>query len=66
LSGVAPVPWRSREVEAVISGQQLNAGTAARASEAAVQNARPLTHNGYKIPLLRGLIQQELLAISEA
>jgi xanthine dehydrogenase YagS FAD-binding subunit len=66
FSGVAPVPWRSREVEAVISGQQLTAATAARASQAAVQNARPLTHNGYKVPLLRGLIEQELLAIREA
>jgi xanthine dehydrogenase YagS FAD-binding subunit len=66
FSGVAPVPWRSREVETVISGQQLTAATAARASQAAVQNARPLTHNGYKVPLLRGLIEQELLAIREA
>jgi xanthine dehydrogenase YagS FAD-binding subunit len=66
LSGVAPVPWRSREAEAVITGQRLDAGTASRAAEATLRTARPLAHNGYKIPLVRGLIEEELLAIGEA
>jgi xanthine dehydrogenase YagS FAD-binding subunit len=53
LSGAAPVPWRSKEVEEVITGKPINAERAARAAEAAVKNAQPLKGNGYKIPLFR-------------
>lgn len=31
-----------------------------------VQQARPLEQNAYKIPLLRGLIEEQLLAITRA
>jgi xanthine dehydrogenase YagS FAD-binding subunit len=64
LSGAAPVPWRSKEVEEVITGKPLHIETIARAAEVAVKNAKPLKQNGYKIPLFRGMIEEELLAIS--
>ena len=64
LSGAAPVPWRSREVEAIIKGRRLDSDTVAKAADAGVENAEPMTHNGYKIPLFRGVIEQELLAIA--
>lgn len=63
LSGAAPVPWRSREAEAAITGKALDAATAAAAAEAAMKPARPLRQNGYKIDLFRGLIEEELLAL---
>ena len=63
LSGAAPVPWRSREVEQVIMGNRLDAATCVRAAAAAMQNAVPLRWNGYKIPLFKGLIEEELLGI---
>jgi xanthine dehydrogenase YagS FAD-binding subunit len=63
LSGAAPIPWRSREVEGAITGKRLDADTVARAAEAAVKNAEPLEQNGYKIPLFRSVIEEELLAI---
>ncbi|MFB3886269.1 MAG: xanthine dehydrogenase family protein subunit M [Thermodesulfobacteriota bacterium] len=64
LSGAAPIPWRSREVEESITGKRLDAETVAKASEAALKNAEPLERNGYKIPLFRGMIEEELLAIA--
>jgi xanthine dehydrogenase YagS FAD-binding subunit len=64
LSGAAPLPWRSREVEQVINGRRLNRDTGARAADAAVKNANPMERNGYKIPLFRSVIEQELLAIA--
>ena len=64
LSGAAPVPWRSREVEQVITGKQLDAGTIAQAAEAAVKKAEPLEQNGYKILIFRGVIEEELSAIA--
>jgi len=66
LSGVAPVPWRSREVEEVVIGKRLDEATVRKAAEAAVQKAKPLDQNAYKIPLLRGLIEEQLLAITRA
>ena len=64
LSGAAPIPWRSKQVEEAIVGRRLNAATVERASEAVVRNAEPLNHNGYKIPLFQGLIEEELMKIA--
>ncbi len=64
LSGAAPIPWRSQEAEQVIEGQQIDASVAAEAAEAAMQGARPLGKNSYKIALFKGLIEEELLAIA--
>ena len=65
LSGAAPIPWRSKEVEEVIKGKRLDADTIAQASKAAVKNAQPLEHNVYKMSLFRGLIEEELLTIAK-
>jgi xanthine dehydrogenase YagS FAD-binding subunit len=65
LSGAAPVPWRSHDVEAVITGKRLEGKTISQAAKAAVQNARPLAQNGYKIPLFEAIIEEELLAMAE-
>jgi xanthine dehydrogenase YagS FAD-binding subunit len=64
LSGAAPIPWRAKAVEEVIVGTMLDPGTIAKAAAAVVQNARPLQHNGYKVPLFQGLLEEELLAIA--
>ncbi|MFP4071825.1 MAG: FAD binding domain-containing protein [Desulfovibrionales bacterium] len=66
FSGVAPVPWRSQEVEEVIRGKRLDETTIARAAEAAVQNARPMSGNGYKVSLLKGVIEEELNKMAAA
>jgi xanthine dehydrogenase YagS FAD-binding subunit len=63
LSGAAPVPWRSREIEAAITGKMLDADVIAKAAEAAMKNAQPLKENEYKVPLFRGMIEEELAAI---
>ena len=65
LSGAAPIPWRSKEVEEVITGKTLDAATIDLAVDAVVKNAEPLEHNAYKIPLFRGVIQEELTAIAK-
>jgi len=66
LSGAAPVPWRSKEVEQEILGKQLDEKTIARAGEVAVKNAEPLTKNGYKVPLFRAVIEEELETMAKA
>lgn len=64
LSGAAPVPWRSQEAENAIVGKELSALTAGEAAAAAVKDARPLEHNGYKVPLLKGLIEEAMAEIA--
>jgi xanthine dehydrogenase YagS FAD-binding subunit len=66
FGGAAPVPWRSKEVEEVITGKRLDAETVTRAAAAAVKDAQPLKQNGYKIPLFRGMMEEELTAIARS
>jgi xanthine dehydrogenase YagS FAD-binding subunit len=66
LSGAAPIPWRSREIEEFIIRKKIDRETAARAAERAVKEAQPLKKNGYKVTLFRGMIEEELLKISKA
>ena len=63
LGGAAPVPWRAREAEEVITGKQLDAATITKAAEAAISKAQPLDQNKYKLSLFRGLIEEQLQAM---
>ena len=60
LSGAAPVPWRSKAVEQAVIGRQIDARCVADAAEAVIEDASPLEKNQYKIPLFRGIIEEEL------
>jgi xanthine dehydrogenase YagS FAD-binding subunit len=64
LSGVAPIPWRSAEAEKAITGQALDATAIAAAAEAAVKGASPMADNGYKVPLVRGVMEEVLTKLS--
>ncbi len=60
LSGAAPVSWRSREAEEALRGRALTEETIRKAAAAAMENARPLRENGYKISLFKGMLEEEL------
>jgi len=62
LAGAAPAPWRSLEAEEAVTGKVLDEDTAKKAAAAAVRRAQPLEHNGYKIQLFKGLIEEALIA----
>jgi xanthine dehydrogenase YagS FAD-binding subunit len=64
LSGVAPVPWRSPEAEQALVGKPLDAATAEAAATAAVKPAVPLRENAYKVPLVRGILEETLMALA--
>lgn len=64
LSGVAPVPWRAAAAEKALVGQRLDSGTAGRAAAVAIEGAQPLSQNAYKVDLVRGLVEETLLALS--
>jgi xanthine dehydrogenase YagS FAD-binding subunit len=62
LGGVGNIPRRVPAAEQALTGAAPSEDVFGRAAEAALAGARPLAHNGYKLPLLRGLIRQALRA----
>ncbi|MBI4538053.1 MAG: xanthine dehydrogenase family protein subunit M [Gemmatimonadetes bacterium] len=65
LGHVAPVPWRAQAAERALAGQTPGEATAERAAEAAVQGARPLSRNAYKVQLARVAVKRAVLAAAE-
>ncbi len=64
LGAAAPIPWRAEGAEKALVGNRLTADVAARAAEAAVAGAQPLSQNDYKVALFRGLVEEQLLAMA--
>lgn len=64
LGYVAPVPWPSPEAEQAIAGQPVNKDTAQKAADAALKNARPLSHNAYKVRLAKVAVTRAILKAS--
>jgi xanthine dehydrogenase YagS FAD-binding subunit len=60
LGGVAATPWRARDSEKILMGQEFSEELAERAAEAAVAGAQPLRDNAYKVPLAKGLVKRAL------
>jgi xanthine dehydrogenase YagS FAD-binding subunit len=63
LGGVAPVPWDRPQVARMLEGQRVTPELAARAADAAVADAKPLSLNAYKVPLTRALVKKTLLSL---
>jgi xanthine dehydrogenase YagS FAD-binding subunit len=64
LSGVAPIPWRSPEAEAVLKGKAITPELAEQAGKAAVAKAQPLSQNAYKVPLTQAIVKQAVLRVA--
>jgi xanthine dehydrogenase YagS FAD-binding subunit len=60
LSGVAPIPWRLHAVEKLLIGQKIDAKLIAKAADAAIVGAKPLEQNAYKVPMVRGIVEETL------
>jgi xanthine dehydrogenase YagS FAD-binding subunit len=68
LGGVATLPWRAKEAEAVLTDKPIDDSTAKAAAEAAFAQAQPHEHNAFKIELgkrtlIRALHQAAALEI---
>ena len=60
VNGVAARPLRLQAVEALVSGRPANEATAVVASNLAIEGARPLRFNAYKVPLMRNLVKRAI------
>jgi xanthine dehydrogenase YagS FAD-binding subunit len=58
LGGVAPVPWRVEHAESDLVGRPLSDGAIRDAARAASEYAEPLSHNAYKVDLIRGVVTE--------
>lgn len=60
LGQVAPIPWTALEVEGMLPEQKLTLELARKAGEKAVEKAKPLSHNRYKVQLARVAVERAL------
>lgn len=61
LGHVAPVPWVAEAAAAALEGAAPDEAAAARAGEAAVAGAKPLSGNAYKVQLARVAVKRAVL-----
>ncbi len=64
LGGVATFPYRSHEAEDLLRNKSISGAGAAGAAEAALQSAKPLKMNGYKVELSKTLVRRALLSLA--
>jgi xanthine dehydrogenase YagS FAD-binding subunit len=62
MGGVAPIPWRAAKAEEFLRGKKLDEASARQAGEIALEGAKPLKDNSYKVKIAQDLIQRGLLA----
>ncbi|WP_329530873.1 xanthine dehydrogenase family protein subunit M [Streptomyces sp. NBC_01450] len=65
FGAVASRPWRARAAERALTGGPASAEAFAAAADAELAAARPLPHNGYKVPLMRNLVVAMLTELTE-
>lgn len=64
LGHVAPTPWPAGKASQVLDGKSLTAETIEQAAQAAVEGAKPLSENEYKVKLARVAVKRALTEAS--
>lgn len=64
LGAVAPMPFRTKEAEKILLGKPINAEVAALVARKALEGAKPLSMNGYKVEIAKTLIERAILMSS--
>ena len=65
LGGIAPLPVVATEAEEMVRGKRLDGTLIAKAADAALEGAKPLPMNRYKIDLTKALVRRALTSLSE-
>jgi xanthine dehydrogenase YagS FAD-binding subunit len=60
LGAAAPVPWRISKAESVVKGKTIDVSLARQAADAALQDANPLSLNGYKVRVFHAVIYRTI------
>ncbi|MDX6405218.1 MAG: xanthine dehydrogenase YagS FAD-binding subunit [Blastocatellia bacterium] len=65
LGGVAPIPWRVPRAEAALIGKTMSDEVLLNVARIALEGAKPLEKNAYKIPLTQTLVRRALARAAE-
>jgi xanthine dehydrogenase YagS FAD-binding subunit len=65
LGGVAPISLDRPGAARLLLGRPITASAAAAAASAALEGARPLRKNGYKVALTANMVRRALLSLAE-
>ncbi|MDF5739677.1 MULTISPECIES: FAD binding domain-containing protein [unclassified Nostoc] len=65
FGGVAPKPWRTWEAEKFLQGKAINEATFRDAAAIAIKEAKPQTHNEFKIELVKRALIRALSVVAE-
>ncbi len=63
LGSISPVPHQVQAANDFLDGKTLDDDTASKAADLMLAGAKPLEHNGYKVPLAHALIRRTLLKL---
>jgi xanthine dehydrogenase YagS FAD-binding subunit len=66
LGAVAPIPWRSPAAEQMLKGKRIDEAVAWQAAEAALADAKPMTHNGYKVQVAKTALRRAIMKATGA
>ena len=66
LGAVAPIPWRSLPAEQVLKGKRIDEAVAWQAAEAALADAKPMSHNGYKVQVAKTALRRAIMKATGA
>jgi xanthine dehydrogenase YagS FAD-binding subunit len=61
LGGVAPIPWRAQKAESFLRGKKVDDAIAQQAGAIALEGAKPLKDNVYKVQMAQDLVRRGLL-----
>ncbi len=64
LGAVAPIPWLSQPAMNVVGSSDITSELAAKAGEAAAEEAEPMAQNAYKVQLIKVAVKRALLIAS--
>jgi xanthine dehydrogenase YagS FAD-binding subunit len=64
LGAVAPIPYMVDEANDFLDGRMMTDENASHAADLILADAKPLAHNGYKVPIAHALIRRTLLALN--
>jgi xanthine dehydrogenase YagS FAD-binding subunit len=60
IGGVAHKPWRATNAEEFLRGKPVNDSTFQQSAELALQGAKPLAHNGFKVDMAKRAIRRAI------
>jgi xanthine dehydrogenase YagS FAD-binding subunit len=66
LGAVAPIPWRLKKVEGLLTDIELSDGLIAKVAGAARDGAQPMSGNAYKIELVSAAVEDTLRQVMQA